>query len=87
MITCIRIYHNNQFIRFRTERFHDVAKWLAYNREVRPTAALIVNGVIESRGVLSDQQIETRVAEIDKKPHYPWTEDPLRDGGSESVYI
>lgn len=85
MIVCIRIYHTNHFIRFRTERYHDVAKWLERNKGVRPTTALIINGVIEQRGMLSDEQIKRRLAEIELKPHYPWTEDPLRQGGSESL--
>jgi hypothetical protein len=41
--------------------------------------------VIEQRGMLSDEQIKRRLAEIELKPHYPWTEDPLRQGGSESL--
>lgn len=86
MIVCIRIYNNNSFIRFRSERQDEVDKWIAYNKSFRPGTALVVDGAVLQKGYLSDEQIAARVAEIDKKPHYPWTENPLRRGGSESVY-
>lgn len=85
VITCIRIYPSNHFTRFRTEKSDEVTRWVEHNKSIRPSAALIIDGEIKHKGVLTNEQIATRVAQIDLKPHYPWTEDPLRRGGSEEV--
>ena len=69
MATCIRIYKNGEWRRSEWDG-DDLRRWIEYNTTVRFGNAVIVNGFVHSKGYLTEEEIQERLAVINATPSY-----------------